>query len=53
MNTDQQYTDGLLMKDTSPLKIMVSAYQKGWGSESGIEGREGSVVRAVNELSLG
>ena len=44
MDTDQQYADRLLMKDTSPLKIVVSTYEEGRGSETGVQGREGSVI---------
>ena len=53
MNTDQQYTNRLLMEGASPLKVMISSYEKGRGSESSVKSREGSIVRAMNKLSLG
>ena len=53
MNTDQQYADGLLMEDASPLKVVICSYEKRWGSESGVKGRKWPIVRAVNKLSLG
>ena len=53
MYTDQQYENRLLMEDASPLKVMICSYEKRWGSESSVKGREGPIVRTVSKLTLG
>ena len=44
-------TKGLKVRERSPLKIVIYTNEERRGSETGVEGREGPIVRAMHKLA--
>ena len=47
-NAEGDEAEGLEMRERSPLKVVIYTNEKRRGSESGIEGREGSIIWTMN-----
>ena len=50
---EDKNADWIMMKITSPLKIMICTVEEGWIGVSFSEDREGSVIRLMDQLSKG